>query len=178
MVRSGETPTPGWNPWLSVPVICECEHHHPSRAEQRDRSKPVDDSAEPLCPGLTDCREGRRLCDGRYSLLHLHPRRIQQRHGCLPCRCSSSRCNDKRLPPTAWRFVDTLVYLRSLVAFHAKDVNTCTSHITLILSFYNMPCLKDMMKSTITQTLIAYEAIPQGNRYLDTIDTDYGELYF
>ena len=41
-----------------------------------------------------------------------------------------------------------------------------------------IPCLKDMMKSNITQTLIAYQAIPQGNRYLEAIDSDYGELDF
>ena len=62
LVGSGETPTPCWNPRLSVPFICESEYHH-----------------------------------------------------------------GKRLPPTAWRFVDNLVNLQSLVALHTEDVNTYTS---------------------------------------------------
>ena len=55
LVRGGETPTSCQNPGLSVTVFCECKHHHPSRVKQRSRRSPVDNSPEPLCPGLTDC---------------------------------------------------------------------------------------------------------------------------
>ena len=38
-----------------------------------------------------------------------------------------------------------------------------------------VPCLREMIKRTMTQTLIAYQAISHGNIYSDAIDTNYEE---
>ena len=38
-----------------------------------------------------------------------------------------------------------------------------------------VPCLREMIKRTMTQMLIAYQAIPQGNRYSEANDICYKE---